>query len=1159
MAESFVHLHLHTQYSLLDGAIKIPQLIAQAKAFAMPAVGITDHGNLFGAMEFYIAAKKENIKPIIGCEVYMAPGSRFSRKLPRGSQPTLEDPFHHLTLICADKTGYRNLCKLITISHFEGFYYKPRIDKEILSQYHEGLIALSGCLSGEIASSILQGQEQKAVDLIQWYKNLFGERFYLEIQQNHIAAQDKVNNSLIRYGARFHVPIVGTNDCHYLKPEDASAQEVLLCVQTGKTLQDENRLKFGSEEFYFKSPEEMHHLFARYPQAAASTLEIADICELDFELEKIYLPQFELPGGVKLDEHLKKMAGQGLEEHLAAFPRDGGYESLKTKYEQRLQQELDIISKTGFAGYFLIVSDFVNYARTKGIPVGPGRGSAAGSLVAYCLKITGIDPIPHNLIFERFLNPERISMPDMDIDFCMNRRDEVIHYVTQKYGKENVAQIITFGKMQAKAAIRDVGRVYGFPYGEVDRIAKLVPLVLNITLEEAIAQEPKLKELYDKDDRVRKLLNTALALEGLYRHASIHAAGIVISNRPLVEYMPLFKGKEGEVVTSFDMKHVEKIGLIKFDFLGLKTLTLIDQVVKKIRKHHAPDFDINRIDLKDAKVYQLFSKGDTPGVFQFESSGMRDLLARLKPARFDDIIAANALFRPGPMDRLSDFIDRRHGRVSVRYLLPELKDILQDSYGIIVYQEQVMKIANVLANYSLGEADLLRRAMGKKIKSEMTKQKARFLRGARANGIHRNMAEHIFDLMAKFAEYGFNKSHATAYAYIAFQTAYLKVYYRLLFMAELLSIEMENTDKMARYIQDAKEAGIVILPPDIHKSRYKFSVVGENIRFGLGAVKNVGAIAIESIIQTRERIKQFESLSHFCENVDLRKVNRKVVESLIKVGAFDSMHKNRAQLMESLDGHINAAQSVQADREAGQYNMFGIEAFTSTQLPRDSGDSISISEWPEKKKLRFEKEALGLYVTGHPLQDHVDQLQQLTTHHTENLKQADHKSEVRIGGMVGGLRETITKRGDKMAFLTIEDLKGSVDVIVFSDLYEKVFDTVRLDEPLWIVGIVELSQDNAKIVATRIELLSEAQKKQTSRVRIVLESTELDGERLEELKFILGRYRGNCPVLLQLKVSDKTSDVDAVMGLSQEVRVVPSPALKMDIEKLFNKKVVRFE
>ncbi len=1157
MANKFIHLHLHTQYSLLDGAIKIPALIQRAKEFEMPAIGVTDHGNLFGAMEFYIEAKKAHLKPIVGCEVYMAPGSRLSRQLPKGMSHGLEDPFHHLTVLCMDSTGYQNLCKLITLANFEGFYYKPRIDKEILARYHEGLIILSGCLSSEISNAILNGQEQKAMDLIQWYKEIFGDRFYLELQENKIAPQAKVNEALLRYGARFQIPVVATNDCHYLERTDALSQEVLLCVQTGKTLQDEDRMKFGSEEFYFKSPQELEALFSYAPQAVSSTVEISQRCDLNFELSKIYLPHFELSDGKSLDLHLEEQAREGLQRHLSSINKNThNFEELKKKYEERLNHELAIIYKTGFSGYFLIVADFVNFSRRQGIPVGPGRGSAAGSLVAFCLRITEIDPIPHNLIFERFLNPERVSMPDMDIDFCMNRRDEVIHYVREKYGHDHVAQIITFGKMQAKAAIRDVGRVYGFSYGEVDRIAKLVPNVLNISLHDAMAQEPKLKELYDTDEKIKQLLNTALALEGLYRHASIHAAGIVISNRPLVEYMPLFKGKDDEVVTSFDMKMVEKMGLIKFDFLGLKTLTLIDTVVKKIRQTQNPKFSLEKIDFSDKKVYELFSTSDTIGIFQFESSGMRDLLIRLKPARFEDIIAANALFRPGPMNMLDDFIDRRHGRVEVYHPLPQLKDILQDSYGIILYQEQVMKIANVLASYTLGEADILRKAMGKKNPKEMAQQKERFLQGAKKNNVASEKAEQIFDLMAKFAEYGFNKSHATAYAYVAYQTAYLKVYYRVLFMAEMLTMEMEDTDKLVRYIQDAKDSDIEILPPNIQESQYEFSVTGSKIRFGLGAVKNVGKVAIDSIVEARKKSGHFQSFAHFFEVVDLRKVNRKVVESLIKAGAFDSLNLHRAQLMESLDQHIEAAQTVQSDREVGQVNMFETHQFSSlvktVTLPE-------VPEWTEKRKLYFEKESVGLYISGHPLQNYVDSLQRFATHTTETLAQAIHKSEVRVGGTVSNIRETLTRKGDKMAFVTIEDLSGSVDVIVFSDLYSKTQELLKSDEPLLVTGTAEISEDNARIIATDIENLALAQKKKTHYVRIDLDSAMIQGHKLQSLKDVLQKYRGACPVLLRFKVAEEANSVYATLKLSEEMKVLPSEALVRDVQKLFGNKVVRFE
>ncbi|MBI4041290.1 MAG: DNA polymerase III subunit alpha [Deltaproteobacteria bacterium] len=1157
MANSFVHLHLHTQYSLLDGAIKIPDLVRLAKEYEMPAVAMTDHGNLFGAIEFYNLAKGMNIKPILGCEVYVAPGSRLKKELPKGKG--IEDPYYHLTVLCMNKKGYENLCRLITSANFEGFYYKPRIDKEILKEYHEGLLVLSGCLSSELSYYVAQRQEQKAKKLIEWYKQVFGDRFYFEIQENKLEEQKKLNRALKRYGEQYEIPLVATNDCHYPHEEDAMAHEVLLCIQTGKTLQDSDRMHFDSHEFYFKDAAAMAEAFREDPKACDITLEIAERCELNFELSKIYLPDFHLETSENLDVYLAKKAEGGLKTKLEKiFKKHSSTDEVRKTYEARLQDELAIIQKTGFAGYFLIVADFVNFAQQQGIPVGPGRGSAAGSLVAYCLNITNIDPIPHHLIFERFLNPERVSMPDMDIDFCMNRRDEVIAYVTKKYGKENVAQIITFGKLQAKAAIRDVGRAYGFSYAEVDRIAKLVPNVLNISLKEAIEQEPKLKQWYEKDERVGSLLKTALALEGSLRHASIHAAGIVISNRPLVEYMPLFCGKDGEIVTSFDMKHVEKIGLIKFDFLGLKTLTVLDNIIKVIRKTLDPHFDLNEIDVNDKNVYELFSKGDTAGIFQFESSGMRDLLGKLKPARFDDIIAANALFRPGPMMHLDNFIERRHGRVAVNYPLPQLAGILQDSYGIIVYQEQVMKIANVLANYTLGEADILRRAMGKKNVTEMAKQKERFMRGAKQNHLDEKKAGEIFDLMAKFAEYGFNKSHAQAYATIAFQTAYVKCYHRVLFMCETLTTEMENTDKLTRYIQDCKTAGIEILPPDVHSSAYEFTVVGQQIRFGLGAIKNVGQIAIEAILEARSRVKQFRSFSHFCESVDLRKVNRKVIESLIKAGALDSIQTHRARLMDALDETMEAACGIQGDREIGQENLFSIDGFSNTKK-KDLPEALSVAEWPFMRKLRYEREATGLYISGHPLNHWKEQLTSLATRTTESLRQAPSKSEVKLGGVVRSLRETITRRGDKMAFAIVEDLQGSVDVVIFSDLYKKVFDRVHSEEPILVTGTVETVEDHSKIIAQQIDFISEIQKRKTSHVHIELASHELNQDTLESLKMVLGKHKGKCPVLVHVRERSNQSVITTLLRMGENFKVVPSEAFMIEIGKIFSRKVVRFE
>ena len=925
---NFVHLHLHTQYSLLDGAIRPSALIDRALEFNMPAVAVTDHGNVFGALEFYNLARKKGIKPIIGCEVYVAAGSRHDRTPPvRGGAGA-----YHLILLVKNQKGYRNLCRLLTLAYTEGFYYRPRVDKELLAEHNEGLIALSACLHGEVSHNLSGGRVREAEEAARLYRDIFRDRrFFLELQHNGMEEQEKVNQGLLEVSRNCDVPVVATNDCHYLRKEDSKYHDILICIQTGKTVADTNRLKFATDEFYFKSPEEMAAAFSDVPEAVANTIEIAERCNLEFDLGEHHLPEFPVPPGRTLESMLEEKAKAGLEARLKAMDGGDGQDGeggVKWRYYERLVKELKVIEGMGFAGYFLIVTDFIEYARSQGIPVGPGRGSAAGSLVAWSLGITNLDPIRYNLLFERFLNPDRISLPDIDIDFCFERRDEVIKYVTEKYGADNVTQIITFGQMKARAVIRDVGRVLDMPYGEVDRIAKLVPPTLNITLKEALAGEPKLKKLVDEDPRVAELMDAAIALEGLPRHASTHAAGVVISNLPLVEYLPLYKGTKDEVVTTqFSMKDVERIGLVKFDFLGLKTLTVIDKALKHIKASRGDELDIDSIPLDDDETYALVASGCSNGIFQLESSGMKELLRKLKPTCFEDLIAAVALYRPGPLQSgmVDDFIKRKHGRVPVVYDLDEVKPILETTYGVMVYQEQVMEIARVLAGYTPGDADVLRKAMGKKIPEEMLKQRARFLDGAKKNKLPRAKAEKIFDLMAKFAGYGFNKSHSAAYALIAYQTAYLKAHYPVEFMAALLSSDMDNTDQVVKYINECRDMNIAVEPPDINGSAREFTVSGPVIRFGLGAVKNVGASAIEEILNLREE-GPFASLVDFLVRVDGRKVNRKVTESLIKSGAFDFTGKPRALLFASLEPAMEAAATVQRDRDSGQHSIFDVLA-----------------------------------------------------------------------------------------------------------------------------------------------------------------------------------------------------------------------------------------
>ena len=907
----FVHLHLHTEYSLLDGAIRLKDLFPKAKEFGYQAVAVTDHGAMYGVLNFYEQARKHDIKPIIGCEVYVAPTHRKDK-----SARSQREAAYHLVLLAQDLEGYRNLLKLVTLAHFEGKHYKPRVDMELLREYNRGLIALSACLHGQVPHSITQGDRKKAKELAETYASIFDGRFYLEIQENGIPDQEVVNQGLADLAQELGLPLVATCDCHYLSSQDAEAHDLLLCIQTGKTVNDSDRMRFTCDSLYFAPPDEIAERFSKWPEAVANTVEIAKRCNVEIPIGTHHFPVYPLEEGQSYESLFQEKAREGFARRAEELGLEG--EELK-RYQERLEEEMEVIIEKGFASYFLIVSDFINYAKKQGIPVGPGRGSAAGSLVAYSMRITDIDPVKYGLFFERFLNVERESLPDIDVDFCMNRRDEVIRYVSEKYGGENyVAQIITFGQMKARAVVRDVGRALGMPFPEVDKIAKLVPEGPKVTLDKALEQEPKLKEMMEKDPKVKQLIQVAKVLEGLPRHASTHAAGVVISDRPMVEYLPLTKGKRDETTTQFDMVCVEKIGLIKFDFLGLKTLTVIDTALKLIEEHYGDKVDISKIPLDDPATFELLCRGDTTGVFQLESSGMKDLIRRMRPNSFTDMIALVALYRPGPLDSgmVDQFVKAKHGEIEVHYLLPQLEPILKETYGVIVYQEQVMQIAQTLAGYSLGEGDLLRRAMGKKKKEVMDAQRERFMEGARAKNIPEDKAKEIFELMAKFAGYGFNKSHSAAYALIAYQTAWLKAHYLVPFMASLLSNELGNTDGVLKFISDCRERGITVLPPDINRSREDFTIEQKkDIRFGLAAVKNIGLGAIEAIVKEREENGPFESFQDFCARVDTRKVNKRVLESLVKCGAFDSLEPNRAKLFEGIDRAIDYSQAVKREKE----------------------------------------------------------------------------------------------------------------------------------------------------------------------------------------------------------------------------------------------------
>ena len=1148
---NFVHLHLHTQYSLLDGAIRLDRLFAKAGEYRMPAVAMTDHGNIFGAIDFYRKAEKFGIKPVIGCEVYIAQGSRHDK----GASPNKESACH-LVLLVKNSKGYKNLCKLISLGYLEGFYYKPRIDKELLREHSDGLIAMSACLHGEIAQAVLKLGMDRALGIAEVYKDIFPDRrFFLELMDNRIPEQKTVNDALISIGRHLDIPLVATNDCHYLNRDEARAHDALLCIQTGKHIEDQKRLKFTTDDFYFKSPEEMSKAFYGHPDAIANTIEIAERCNLRFKLNEYHFPVFKVPEGEPIDEYFEKTVRHGMEDRLERLKkRHNGIEKSET-YEERLNKELEIIKKMGYSGYFLIVSDFINYAKSRNIRVGPGRGSAAGSLVAYALGITDIDPIKHSLLFERFLNPERISMPDIDIDFCIEGRDEVISYVSEKYGKDNVAQIITFGTMKAKAVIRDVGRVMNMPFAEVDRIAKLVPEIKDVTIEMALEKEPKFAEVYDTNPKIKELIDIARPLEGLTRHASTHAAGVVISNRPIVNYMPLYKGQKDEtIISQFDMKSIEALGLLKFDFLGLKTLTVINRAIELIKENRGEDLDISGISEDDDATYDLLCSGATNGVFQLESSGIRELLVKACPRTFEDIIAVVALYRPGPLESgmVDDYIERKHGRKKVRYELPQLKGVLENTYGVIVYQEQVMQLATLLANYSAGEADILRKAMGKKIPEVMEEQKERFLNGAKKNRIPPKKAEKIFDLIAKFAGYGFNKSHSAAYALIAYQTAYLKAHYPIEFMTALMTFDIFNVDKVIKYMGECREMGIDILPPDINESFRDFTISKDKIRFGLAAVKNVGDSAIDMIIEGREKNNGFDSLMDFCQKVDLRKVNKRVVESLIKSGAFDFTGSRRSQLFAVMDRAMETGDIFRKDRETGQINMFdklgsGLsETASALSLP-------DIEEWPEPQLLAFEKEALGFYISKHPLERYLDEIKKISDCDTESIGQLKDKSDVKFCGLVSAVKEILTKKGERMAFVTLEDTKGFLEVVIFSDVYSSAYEFIKSDSPLVVCGTLSVEDDRVKIIAKDVFPLSEAagrllnQKKSQPKVTFKIETDKTDRGQLEAIKEVFSMHPGMCRVYLHLGYERGRN---TIVELPEELKINPTAELGRKVKEI---------
>ena len=1154
----FVHLHLHSDYSLLDGACDVEKLVDRVHQLGMPAVAMTDHGNIFGAVHFVNAAHKVGVKPIVGCELYICKKDDhvITRTPPDG------DTYNHLLVLAENEEGYRNLVKITSEASLHGFYYKPRVSKKFLAEHSKGLIGLSGCLKGEVAERLMEGNYDAARSAAGFYSDLFGkENFFLEIQDQGLEMEQRIRSGLFQLEKDLGLPMVATNDSHYLCEDDAHAQDVMLCIQTGKSIQETNRMKFEGTQFYVKNGDEMMRVFKDAPDVLKRTLDIAERCNLRLEKVPSPFPHFDVPDGFTLDSYFEHITRQGFArrmESLRGAAASGRLKHSLAEYEQRLAREIAIIQQMKFSGYFLIVWDFIRYARECAIPVGPGRGSAAGAVVAYSLGITDIDPLQHELLFERFLNPERISMPDIDIDFCMNRRGEVIEYVTHKYGRENVAQIITFGTMAAKAAIKDVGRAMDMPYSDVDRIAKMVPATLNIKLDDALAQSVALQEAYQKDPQVRQLLDTARKLEGMVRNSGVHAAGVVISPRPLIELVPLHKTKNDEIVTAFDMVAIEKMGLLKMDFLGLTTLTILDDSLKLIAQK-GTNLKLDDIPLEDQETYQkVFHKGLTSGVFQFESSGMRDVLRRYQPNSIEDLTALNALYRPGPIQggMIDDFIERKHGRRKIEYELPELKEILQETLGVIVYQEQVMQAANKLAGYSLGEADLLRRAMGKKNAEEMAKQRERFVQGATKNGFPAKKIEKIFDLMAQFAGYGFNKSHSAAYALLAYHTAYLKTHHPLDFMAALLTSVTGSTDDVVKYINECREMGIAVEPPDINVSDANFTPHGQAIRFGLAAVKNVGGNAIESIVEARKKLgRNFKSFYEFCEEVDLRLLNKRVLESLIKSGAMDGFGR-RAQLMQALDTAIERAQKMQRDAESGQHGLFGVFA---DETPEQAHDALpSVPDWDEHTRLSAEKEILGFFITGHPMEKYKEKLAELNALSADDIaamKRSTAKDEnITTAGLISGLRVAKSRRGELWAQAALEDMSGKVELLIFPEAYKKLAEKVKLEVPVLIRGGVRIEEGaNPKITANEIIPLDEARVPLAKALRIRIPLGSATDGTVDALHALFNERRGEAKVLFDV---ERDGDFMVVME-AEGYNVMPDRNFVGRVEELCGRGSVR--
>ena len=1146
----FIHLHCHTEYSLLDGAIRLKDLCRRANEFGMKACAITDHGNMFGAARFYKACREHEIKPILGCEAYIC-------KNHKDKSTETGRAYHHLILLAQNITGYHNLAKLVTESYMEGFYYKPRIDKHLLRKYNEGLICLSACISGEIPATLLSGDFNGAMAIAEEYASIFPGRFYLEIQSNGLTEQATVNEALRELAQASGLPLVATNDCHYLDREDAYAHEVLVCIQTQKTMDDPGRMKFETDELYFKSGDDMEKAFSNDMAAIGNTAEIAALCNVELDFGHHYFPAYPLREGESLDSEFRRLAREGLKRRLDKYP--GGENINRQLYEDRLEHELNVIIEMGFPGYFLIVQEFINWAKDHDIPVGPGRGSAAGSLVAWALRITNLDPLPYNLLFERFLNIERVSLPDIDVDFCERRRMEVIRHMAERYGKDSVAQITTFGTMKARGVVRDVGRALGISYAETDKIARLVPESLKMTIDLALEQEPELKRLYKEDSSVRHLIDTARRLEGLTRHASTHAAGLVVSDKPMVEYLPLYTDKNEKIVTQFDGPMTEETGLVKFDFLGLKTMTQIYDTLDNIRSQGKTAPDLEQIPLDDPETYDLYSRGDTDGVFQVESSGMRQYLRMLKPGCFEDIIAMLALYRPGPLGSgmVDEFIKRKHGQVPVSYPHESLRNCLGDTYGVIVYQEQVMQIAQIIASYTLGGADLLRRAMGKKKKEAMARERVSFVAGAEKNGISAKQANEIFDLMEKFAEYGFNKSHSAAYALISYHTAWLKTHYKVEFMASLLTSEMGNQDKLLKYISCCRDMGIEVLQPSINESAWEFQAKEEKVLFGLGGLKSIGKELVDEIVEERKK-GPYSSLHDFCYRINSRRINRRSLEALIKGGAMDCLAATRASMLACMEITLARAQKKAKSQSGNQFSFLGEIEKKNSAPANGIGLELQearLDEMPEEEKLKYEKEVLGFFLTSHPLQPFVREMQRISATPLDMCGEQPSGSTVKCAVLVTSLKEVLTKsKGERMAFVTIEDLTGHAEITFFPRDYAQARDLLHSEQPLLVSARVEQgkqssewdSADNEsenvelKLLGCGARLLKDACAENMRPLIIRIPGRKINQADLEALKCLLSNYTGPVPVNAILELPGVEYD----LAMPENLHVRPGPELE---------------